>query len=255
MRNIKLVLQYDGTRYHGWQVQPGSVTIQAVLQERIAMITGEGASAIAAGRTDAGVHALAQVAAFKTVSRLSCDTIKTALNALLPDDIRITAACEAASTFHARYDAKGKVYFYIIANMQVLSPFLNNYAWRVPQPLDFQSMRSAVSLLQGTHDFTSFRASGCGAINTTRTIFNISIEKMGSLEFMTAGLSGDFLKLKIEGDAFLRHMVRNIAGTIVEIGKGKFKPHMIEKLFTAKDRRLAGPTAPARGLFLEKVNY
>jgi tRNA pseudouridine38-40 synthase len=255
MRNIRIVIQYDGTHYHGWQVQPRSTTIQAVLQERIAKITGEQVSVIAAGRTDAGVHALAQVASFKTSSRLSCDTVKTALNALLPDDIRITEVCEADLAFHPRYDAKGKVYFYIIANMPVISPFLHNYAWRVPQALDFQKMCTAASLLQGTHDFTSFRASGCGAKNPTRTIFRNSLEKLGSIDFMTAGLSGNFLKLSIEGDAFLRHMVRNIAGTIIEIGKGKLKPEVITELFKAGDRTLAGPTAPARGLFLERVNY
>ncbi|MBF0559264.1 MAG: tRNA pseudouridine(38-40) synthase TruA [Nitrospirae bacterium] len=255
MRNIKLVMQYDGTHYHGWQVQPGTATIQSVLQERIATITGEEISSIAAGRTDAGVHALAQVAAFKTTSRLSCDTLKNALNALLPGDIRITAASDADLSFHPRYDAKGKVYFYIVANMQVLSPFLHNYAWRVPQPLDLQSMCSAANFMHGTHDFTSFRASGCGAKTPIKTIFHSTIERLDSLEFMTAGLSGNFLKLRIEGDGFLRHMVRNIAGTIVEIGKGKISPDMIEKLFIAKDRRLAGPTAPARGLFLERVNY
>jgi len=226
-----------------------------VLQERIARITGEDVSTIAAGRTDAGVHALAQVAAFKTASGLSCETLKKALNALLPDDIRITETCETDTTFHPRYDARGKVYFYIISNMQVLSPFISNYSWRVPQTLDFQSMCSAASLLHGMHDFTSFRASGCNAKNPTRTIFKSHIEKLDSLDFMTAGLSGNFLKLKIEGDAFLRHMVRNIAGTIVEIGKGKFQPDIIEKLFSAKDRRLAGPTAPAQGLFLERVIY
>lgn len=255
MRNIKLVLQYDGAHYHGWQIQKENATIQAVLQKRIRAITGEEVTVLAAGRTDAGVHALAQVAAFKTVSGLSCDTIKTALNAWLPCDIRITAACDADPAFHPRYDATGKVYFYIIANMQVISPFLHNYVWMVPQTLDFPGMCIAARLLQGTHDFTSFRASGCGAKTPTRTIFQSSIEKMDSLDFMTAGLSGNFLKLKIEGDAFLRHMVRNIAGTIIEIGKGKFRPDIIEELIAAKDRRLAGPTAPARGLFLERVNY
>ncbi len=255
MRNVKLVIEYDGTRYRGWQIQREGLTIQGVLQERIAKITGEQVPVIAAGRTDAGVHALAQVASFKTVSRLPCDTIRTALNALLPRDIKITEALDIDESFHPRYDAKGKVYFYIIANMQVLSPFVCNYAWRIPQDLDFHVMCSAISLLQGTHDFTSFRAHGCGAKTPTRTIFYSSVEKIDVIDFMTTGIRGKFLKLRIEGDAFLRHMVRNIAGTIVEVGKGRLGAEMIPELLNSRDRKLAGPTAPAKGLFLERVNY
>ncbi len=255
MRNIKLVIQYDGTRYHGWQMQPGSIAIQQVLQERILKITGEQASVIAAGRTDAGVHALAQVASFKTASVLQCNTIRDALNALLPRDITITESCDTDESFHPRYDAKGKIYFYIIANMRVISPFLYNYAWRIPQGLDFEGMRSASILLEGTHDFTSFRGSGCGAKNPSKTIFHCSIEKTDVMDFMTAGVRGNFLKLRVEGDGFLRHMVRNIAGTIIEVGKGRFRSEEILELLNARDRKLAGPTAPARGLFLERVNY
>jgi|SRR5271169_5293859 len=255
MRNIKLVIEYDGTRYRGWQIQREGLTIQGVLQERITKITGERVSVIAAGRTDAGVHALAQVASFTTTSILSCNTIRAALNALLPGDIRIAEALDIDGSFHPRYDAKGKVYFYMIANMPVLSPFVCNYAWKIPQDLDFSGMRSAISLLQGTHDFTSFRASGCGAKNPTRTIFNSSVEKIDVIDFMTVGLRGNFLKLRIEGDAFLRHMVRNIAGTIIEVGKGRLAPDVIPELLNARDRKLAGPTAPSKGLFLERISY
>ncbi len=212
-------------------------------------------SVIAAGRTDAGVHALAQVASFKTTSALKCDTIRDALNALLPWDIRITEACDADAVFHPRYDAKGKIYFYIIANMRVISPFLYNYVWRIPQSLDFDGMCSASILLQGTHDFTSFRASGCGAKNPAKTIFHCSMEKSDVMDFMTAGIRGNFLKLRVEGDGFLRHMVRNIAGTIIEVGKGRLRSEAMLELLNARDRRLAGPTAPARGLFLERINY
>jgi len=255
MRNIKLVIQYDGSNYHGWQIQPGCTTIQQVLQERISKITGEEVSVISAGRTDAGVHALAQVASFKTASTLHCDTIRDALNALLPWNIRITEACNADAAFHPRYDAKGKVYFYIIANMRIISPFLYNYAWRIPQRLDFDEMCSASIPLQGTHDFTSFRGSGCGAKNPEKTIFHCSMEKIDVMDFMTAGVRGDFLKLRVEGNGFLRHMVRNIAGTIIEVGKGRLRSEAILELLNARDRRLAGPTAPASGLFLDRVNY
>lgn len=255
MRNIKLVIQYDGTRYHGWQIQPGYTSIQQVLQDRISKITGEQVSVIAAGRTDAGVHALAQVASFNTASALQCDTMRDALNALLPWDIRITEACDTYAAFHPRYGAKSKIYFYIIANMRVMSPFLYNYAWRIPQTLDFNGMCSASTLLLGTHDFTSFRGSGCTAKNSAKTIFQCSMEKIDVIDFMTAGVRGNFLKLRIEGDGFLRHMVRNIAGTIIEVGKGRLRSEGILELLDARDRRLAGPTAPARGLFLERVNY
>ncbi len=250
-----MVIQYDGTRYHGWQTQPGCISIQQVLEERISKITGVQVPVIAAGRTDAGVHALAQVASFKTTSALQCDTIRDALNALLPWDIRIMEACEADAAFHPRYDAKTKIYFYIIANTRVMSPFLYNYACRVPQGLDFDGMRTASILLQGTHDFTSFRGSGCAAKNPARTIFQCSMEKIDVIDFMTAGVRGNFMKLRIEGDGFLRHMVRNIAGTIIEVGKGRLRSEAILELLDARDRRLAGPTAPARGLFLERVNY
>ena len=255
MRNIKLVIQYDGTRYHGWQIQHGCTAIQQVLQERISKITGAQVSLIAAGRTDAGVHALAQVASFKTASALQCDTIRAALNALLPWDIRITDACDADEAFHPRYDAKGKIYFYIIANMQVISPFLYNYTWRIPVGLDFDGMCRASTLLEGCHDFTSFRASGCGAKNPAKTIFHCSMEKIDVMDFMTAGFRGNFLKLRVEGDGFLRHMVRNIAGTIIEVGKGRLTSDAILELLNARNRRLAGPTAPARGLFLERIYY
>ncbi len=255
MRNIKLVIQYDGTRYRGWQIQREGPTVQGMLQERIAKITGEQVPVIAAGRTDAGVHALAQTASFKTDSALPSGTIMAALNALLPEDIRIMETCDMDAAFHPRYDARGKVYFYVIANMPVVSPFLCNYAWKIPQNLDFDGMCAAVSLLHGTHDFTSFRASGCGSKSPTRTIKCCSVERIDVIDFMTAGLRGNFLKLRIEGDAFLRHMVRNIAGTIVEVGKGRMGPGAPGKILEARDRRLAGPTAPAKGLFLEKINY
>ncbi|MBI3592067.1 MAG: tRNA pseudouridine synthase A, partial [Nitrospirae bacterium] len=183
------------------------------------------------------------------------DIIKIALNANLPDDIRIMDACEERESFHPRYDAKTKTYFYVIANSRVVSPFLYKYACRVPHELSFGAMSHALSLLKGRHDFSSFRGSGCGAKNPVRTVFDISIEKLDSLSFMTAGLQGNFLKLRIKGDAFLRHMVRNIVGTVIEAGRGKINASDMEKILLSKDRRLAGPTAPARGLFLENIDY
>ncbi len=250
-----MTLQYDGTDYHGWQVQPNGVTLQEILQEKIKGLTGEDAQVTGAGRTDAGVHALGQVASFKTWSKLAPDTVKRALNAVLPGAIRIVDACDAGEAFHPRYDAKSKVYFYIISNTYTISPFLYKYAWRIPQKLDSDRMRRALAPLEGTHDFSAFRASGCGAKNPVRTISRISVEKLSGLDFMGAKLDGSFIKISLEADAFLRHMVRNIVGAAVEAGKGKITPGDMEIILESKDRKRAGPTAPARGLFLEKVIY
>jgi tRNA pseudouridine38-40 synthase len=275
MRNIKLTLQYDGTNYNGWQVQKTEdrgqksedrsqnaearkqkiITIQGILQEAIKKITGEDAKVIGAGRTDAGVHAIEQVASFKTSSGLSADVIKRALNANLPDDIRIVDACDAGCSFHPRYDAKSKTYIYVVSNSHIISPFLYRYAWKIPHKLNFEEMKHASEFLKGRHDFTVFRASGCSAKNPVRTVFNISMERFDAIHFMDILLPGNFLKVSIEADAFLRHMVRNIVGTIIEIGKGKMESEEIREIINSKDRRIAGPTAPASGLFLERIKY
>jgi len=259
--NIRLTIQYDGTDYSGWQVQPPdakkrqTLTIQGILQQAIKKITGEDANVLSSGRTDAGVHALGQVASFKTGSRLSADVLMTAINANLPDAIRLIEASETSGDFHPRYDARGKIYFYVISNDRVVSPFLHRYAWRLPHKLDFDGMKGSTKALIGTYDFSAFRASGCGAKSTVRTVSNISIEKLTGIDFMTARLAGNFLKISIEADAFLRHMVRNIVGTIVEVGRGKIRTEDVAGILMSKDRKLAGPTAPARGLFLDRVFY
>lgn len=255
MRNIKLAIQYDGTNYHGWQIQRSAVTIQGILQETIKKITGEDTKVIGAGRTDAGVHAIEQIASFKSSTELPPDIIKSALNAILPDDIRIIDVCNTESTFHPRYDAKSKIYFYVISTDRIISPFLSRYIWKIPYKLNFYEMNRALKLLKGSHDFAAFRASGCGAKSTVRTILNISLESLNVINFMTAGLNGNFLKIRIEADAFLRHMARNIVGTIIEVGKGKISEEDIKKILASKDRRFAGPAASARGLFLEKINF
>lgn len=262
MRNIKLTIQYEGTKYNGWQIQntqdihqKNVITIQGIMKKTIEKITGEDANIIAAGRTDAGVHALAQIASFRTSSGLSPEVLKKALNANLPGDIRVIDVSDTAADFHPRYDTTAKTYFYVICNMQIVSPFLYRYTWRLPHQLDFHAMKDAAALLTGRHDFSSFRASGCGAKHPVRTISDISLESMGSIDFMSAALKGNFLKISIEADAFLRHMVRNIVGTLAEVGKGKLAPNDVQNILASKDRRLAGPTAPAQGLFLERVDY
>lgn len=254
-RNIKLILQYDGTDYHGWQIQLNGRSIQETLQEKVRRITGEDTKVLGAGRTDAGVHAIGQVASFRTVSRLPAGIIMNALNALLPHDIRILSAGDEEEGFHPRYSAKCKTYFYLITTDRMVSPFLHRYLWRVPQELDTDVMRTSLTFLLGRHDFSSFRGSGCNSKNPVRTIMGISLEQPGSIDFMTVPFGGTFVKITIRADAFLRHMVRNIVGTLVEIGRGRMKSGDIREILAALDRRRAGPTAPARGLFLERIFY
>jgi len=255
MRNIRLVIQYDGTNYSGWQVQPKVVTIQGILQEKIGNITGEKTTVLGAGRTDAGVHAIGQIGAFRTSSQLSSTIVQNALNATLPHDIRILNACDDDTSFHPRYDAKSKRYFYVISPARTLSPFFYRYAWKVPYTLDIDAMNCAVQLLKGRHDFSAFRASGCSAKNTIKTVFRLSIERSETMEFMCTKINGAFLRIVIDADSFLRHMVRNIIGTLIEIGKGRIRAGTISEILSSKDRRCAGPCAPASGLFLDKVSY
>lgn len=254
-RRIRLTLQYDGSEYSGWQIQPSGKTIQGLLQDNILKVTAEPVKVIAAGRTDAGVHAIEQIAAFDSRSELDLCTIKRALNAMLPSDIRITDIKEASLDFHPRYNALSKRYTYIIANMKDIPVFIRKYAWLMSIHLDIEAMRAALIHLTGTHDFSSFRGSGCGAKNPVRTVHNLELEELNGVGFLFVKLPGDFIRLSIEADAFLRHMVRNIVGTLVEVGKGKISPERLREILEAKDRRLSGPTAPANGLFLESIIY
>ncbi|HWR58385.1 MAG TPA: tRNA pseudouridine(38-40) synthase TruA [Thermodesulfovibrionales bacterium] len=254
MRRIRLKLQYDGSAYNGWQVQPLGTTIQGMLQHYLHKLTGEKSAVIGAGRTDAGVHAVEQIAAFESHSKLHTDVIKRALNAMLPPDIRITDADEVDENFHPRYSARRKRYFYMIANMTEVPVFLHKWVWHVTADIDVEAMRTGSAYLPGNHDFSSFRGSGCGARNPMRTVYRIEIEKPGEVALFTR-FHGNFIKITAEADGFLRHMVRNIVGTLVEVGRGKISPQKVSDILKAKDRRLAGPTAPPQGLFLEKVIY
>ncbi|HBO83571.1 MAG: tRNA pseudouridine(38-40) synthase TruA [Nitrospirae bacterium GWC2_42_7] len=255
MRYIKLLIEYDGTNYQGWQTQRSGRTIQDILKKTILSITDENVKLTGASRTDAGVHAIEQVAVFSTQSKLQADTISRAMNAKLPPDIRILSAEDTEKYFHPRYDAVKKKYFYIIAAKSRQSAFFSRYVWNVNMELDIYGMREAASFLSGQHDFRSFRGSGCGAKTTVRKIISLDIKELKKISFMTVDMKGDFIKIKIEGDAFLRYMVRNIVGTLVEIGKGKIPPEKMKDILAAYDRKLAGPTASAKGLFLEKITY
>jgi len=255
MRYIKLLLEYDGTGYHGWQSQKSGGTIQDIVIEKIRSVTGEEVKLTGASRTDAGVHALGQVAVFGTASNLAADVIMRALNAKLPADIRIMETEETAEDFHPRYDAIRKSYFYIISEDRRHSAFLHRYIWYIHSTLDTERMAKAVSLVVGEHDFSSFRGAGCGAKHPVRTVGAADITKFNEMNFMTAIFQGNFIKFRIEANAFLRHMVRNIAGTLVEVGKGNISVETFARVLQSRDRTIAGPTAPAQGLFLEKIVY
>ncbi len=255
MRYIRLLIEYDGTRYLGWQSQTSGGTLQDILAETISGITGERIRLTGASRTDAGVHALGQTAVFETESILTDAVITRALNAKLPRDIRIIEAVETDSRFHPRYDAIKKSYFYLISTGKKRSAFLFPYLWDMTTDLDTDAIKSAAAHLSGRHDFSSFMGSGCGSKTQVRTVHAVEVTCCRELSFMTASISGDFIKVRIEADAFLRHMVRNIVGTLVEVGRGKILPDAVKDILLARDRREAGPTAPAKGLFLERIIY
>jgi tRNA pseudouridine38-40 synthase len=245
MRNIRMTLEYDGTAYAGWQRQKNGLSIQQVLEEKIAVMTGETVKVAGSGRTDAGVHALAQVASFRTTSAIPERNLLAGLNSLLPRDIAVTRLEEAPDAFHARHSALGKVYLYRILNRPVRSALHRHYAWEVFQPLDAAAMREAASHLIGTHDFTSFCTVHSDAPHRVRTVREIEVSRS----------ERGFVDLTLEADGFLRYMVRIVAGTLVEVGRGRRPPGDIPAVLAARDRGMAGITAPARGLFLKEVRY
>ncbi|MEE9523120.1 MAG: tRNA pseudouridine(38-40) synthase TruA [Thermodesulfovibrionales bacterium] len=255
MKSIKLTIQYDGTEYAGWQVQPNEKTVQSVIEHSLRKIAPDSSSLLATGRTDAGVHALEQISCFKTTVKHSPDTIKKALNAQLPNDIVILEANYCEPSFHPRYDALKKIYSYMICADQNISPFLHRYVWNIHYRLDIPEMKKASSSLIGRHDFSSFQASGCAAKNPTREVMSISIKKKTTLPFMDYKIRGNFLTISVEANAFLRHMVRNIVGTLVEVGRGRIKAGELKKILASHDRTMSGPTAPPQGLFLHQVFY
>lgn len=255
MKTVRLTIAYDGTNYHGWQVQPNGISIQQVLQEKLAVITGAEVPVLSAGRTDAGVHALGQIAAFRTLSRHEPEVFLRALNATLPADIRVLDAAAAEDAFHPRFDAVKKTYAYIIANCRDLSPFAARYAWKIPHPLQIDRMQAASACLLGRHDFSAFRASGCGARTTVRSMETIDIAAHSGIDFLGLRLEGEFIVFRITADAFLRHMARNMVGTLVEVGLKKREADAVPELLRSKNRPDAGPTAPACGLFLERIFY
>jgi tRNA pseudouridine38-40 synthase len=245
-KNIKLILEYDGTNYHGWQSQAGSgaTTIQETLEQAITTLANEDAKTFSSGRTDAGVHAFGHVANFRTRSSIPSEAWAPALNHLLPKDIRVLSSSEAAEDFHARFSALGKIYKYRILNRREPTALYRNYAWHVNARLNLKKMRLTAASLVGRHDFSAFRGAGCSAKTPVRTIKSAAIKK-----------NGDFIEIIVEADAFLQYMMRNIAGTLVETGLGRFSVKDVERILSSCDRTKAGRTAPPQGLYLIKVFY
>jgi tRNA pseudouridine38-40 synthase len=249
MRNFKLVLSYDGSEFAGWQIQPDAATIQGTLASAIGRVTGEKVLPQGSGRTDAGVHALSQVASFATESPIPPENLVIALNDVLPSAIRVLEAAEVPADFHARKSARGKTYCYRMYRAAICPPFLARYVWHYPYPLDEHAMVTAASLVIGEHDFTSFAAvdpergkeESCSNV---RTIFDSSWERQGD-EFVYT----------VSGSGFLHHMVRNLVGTFLLVGKGSLKPEDVKTILDARNRSAAGATAPASGLYLVHVQY
>jgi tRNA pseudouridine38-40 synthase len=257
MRNLRLLVAYDGTDFHGWQRQPDAPTVQGCLEETLAKLTGAPAHVWGSGRTDAGVHALNQVANFKTESPIPCENLLKALNNLLPPSVRVKQVDEAPEKFHARYDVRSKTYRYRILQSAICSPFLWRFVHHHPFPLDHREMAEAAAMFVGKRDFTSFAGSEGRADeeqegsppaphSMVRTVF--------SSRFLWRPRTS-MLIYEIRGSGFLHHMVRNIVGTLLEVGRGKLAPRDMLRILEARDRTQAGPTAPAQGLCLIKVEY
>jgi len=243
-RNIRLVLAYDGTPFLGWQVQPQGPTIQSVLEEAISRITGHETKVKGSGRTDAGVHAISQVANFHTASRMAPEAFVPALNSLLPPEIAVLAADEVEPSFDAQFSAVEKTYRYRIFNSRIKSPFEHRLSWHVPAELDVESMRTSAMQLIGKIDFSSFRASGCVSSSPIRTLKDIAVAREDAI-----------ITFELTADGFLRHMVRNIVGTLVEVGRGRFTVEDVATILAARDRTRAGVAAPPHGLYLLRVSY
>lgn len=244
MRNIKLTIEYDGKDFNGWQKQPNKLNIQGEIERAIEEITGEKVDLIASGRTDAGVHALAQMANFKTNSKLPVEKYPIALNTKLKKSIRIQKAEEVEENFHSRYHCKQKTYRYIINNSGQGSSIYRNLEYFIPNKLDVEKMQEAVKYFEGEHDFKAFKASGTSSKSSVRTIYKAKVEKQG-----------ERIIIELTGNGFLYNMVRIITGTLVEVGLGKIKPEEISEIIEKKERANAGKTLPPQGLYLVKVEY
>jgi tRNA pseudouridine38-40 synthase len=260
MPRFKITLAYDGTDFVGWQRQAAGVSIQGLLEDALRELDGRDVTVMGAGRTDAGVHALGQVAAFAIERPLAADVVLRALNARLPDTVRVLSAEEAPASFRARADARSKTYRYRIWRGDVVSPFERRFVWHVPGPMDVEAMRTAGRILEGKHDFAAFQTAGSDAETTVREISALLIADCQLLndcenQQSISNQQSPIINVEITGSGFLRHMVRAIAGSLVEVGRGHHSPAWMADVLASRDRGQAGPTAPARGLFLVSVAY
>ena len=275
MRNLKLILSYDGAEFAGWQVQPDRITVQGTLASAIGRLSGENVLPQGSGRTDAGVHALAQVASFATASPIPAENWLRALNDILPASIRVLEATEATPEFHARKSARAKTYRYRILRTAICPPFLARYVWHYPYPLEESAMVPAASVVVGEHDFTSFAAVDPDRVERMAAEENVSATGVPSTEIRTTNpqtinarttnvrtifssswtLEGEELIYTIRGSGFLHHMVRNLVGTFLLVGKGTVSLEDLHRILDARERTAAGPTAPASGLYLVEVEY
>ena len=244
MKRIGLVVAYDGTNYCGWQTQPNGITVQGVLNETLSELLGEKIETIGASRTDAGVHAMGNVAVFDTEARMAADKFSYALNQRLPEDIRIQNSCEVPSDFHPRYQKTVKTYEYRILNREFPLPAYRLNAHFTYRPLDIARMQEAARYLEGEHDFQSFCAAGAQVKTTVRTIYELTVEK-----------EGDLIVIRITGNGFLYNMVRIIAGTLMKVGMGEWEPERITEIMQGRDRNPAGPTEPSKGLTIMEIDY
>ena len=245
VRNFKIIIEYDGSQYCGWQRQNNDPTIQETIEKALMKMTDQKISVIGSGRTDAGVHAYGQVANFKCDTRLSAGDFLGGLNSLTPEDIVIAACEEVPDEFHARFSATSKIYQYRILNRSNPAAIMRQYAWHIRKALDLDAMRTALPHLIGSHDFKAFEGAGSPRAHNIRKVYEVDLREEND----------GYVVFEIEADGFLRYMVRNIVGTIVEVGFGKISPDDVKQILASKDRTIAPATAPAHGLFLKRVKY
>ena len=251
MPSFRLTIAYDGSDFVGWQRQASGVSVQGVLEEALSILDGRDVAVMGAGRTDAGVHARGQVASMTLARDIDAASVVRAVNARLPQTVRVIDAAEVPAAFHARFDARGKTYHYRIWNGEVMDPFLRGYTWHIASPaLDISAMNEAAALLRGRHDFSAFQAAETDAHSAERTVFtSVLASEPHSMQ------SGRLLTYAISGDGFLRHMVRTIIGTLVDVGRGRQPSSWVGEVLASRDRGRAGRTAPAEGLCLMSVDY
>lgn len=244
MKNIKLIVEYDGTNYCGWQRQKNGKTIQETIENAIVEVTGEDVKLIGSSRTDAGVHAKMYVCNFSTSSTIPPDKIGIVISHKLPEDIVILKSEEVDSTFHSRYSSKGKMYSYTILNRNERAAIGRNYAYQYGRNIDIEAMKKAAVYFLGKHDFSAFKSTGSSVKDNIRTITEVRVEK-----------DGDYIKIYVSGDGFLYNMVRIMVGTLLEVGEKKVNPEYVREIIESKDRKKAGKVVPAKGLCLEKVFF